>query len=91
LAVERKIDLGETPARRARTDPTTLDLIDLHIEDMNEVNEAPRRSKAFTLAALKESLGRLRLKDLTRERVIQLGKERAREGAGAVTIWSGRR
>jgi len=87
LKVERKIDLGETPNKRALRDPTTLGhLIELHIEDMKEVNKAPRRSKAFTLAALKEKLGKLKLKDLTRERVIQFGKDRAREGAGAVTI-----
>ena len=87
LAVERKIDLGESPTKRARFDPTTLShLIDLHIEDMKEVNQAPRRSKAFTLAALKEKLGKVKLKDITRERVIQFGKDRAKEGAGAVTI-----
>lgn len=87
LAVERKIDLGVSPTKSALRDATTLShLIDLHIEDMKEVHKAPRRSKAFTLSALKEKLGKLKLKDLTRERVIQFGKDRAREGAGAVTI-----
>jgi integrase len=87
LAVERRIDLGETPTKRALVDPTTLShLIDLHIEDMREVNKAPRRSKAFTLEALKEKLGNVKLKDITRERVIQFGKDRAKDGAGAVTI-----
>src|SRR3984893_9741097 len=87
LAVERKIDLGETPTKRATIDPTTLShLIDLHIDDMKEVKKAPRRSKAFTLEALKEKLGKVRIKDLTRERVIQFGRDRANEGAGAVTI-----
>src|SRR5450631_4636108 len=87
LSVERKIDLGETPTKRALVDPTTLShLIDLHIEDMKEVNKAPRRSKAFTLEALKVKLGNVKLKDITRERVIQFGKDRAKDGAGAVTI-----
>ena len=87
LAVERKIDLGESPTKRARIDPTTLShLIDLHVEDMKEVNQAPRRSKAFTLEALKKKLGKVKVKDITRERVIQFGKDRAKEGAGAVTI-----
>lgn len=87
LAVERKISLGVTPNKNALRDPTTLgNLFDLHIEDMKEVRKVPRRTKAFTLSALKEKLGKLRLKDLTRERVIQFGKDRAREGAGAVTI-----
>jgi hypothetical protein len=87
LAVERKIDRGETPTNRALVDPTTVShLIDLHIEDMKEVNKAPCRSKAFTLEALKEKLGKVKLKDVTRERVTQFGKDRAREDAGAVTI-----
>ena len=47
---------------------------------------APRRSQAFTLDALKTTQGKLKLKDLTRERLIQVGKDRAKEGAGPVTI-----
>jgi integrase len=87
LAAERKIDLGEAPNKRGRIDPTTLShLIDLHIEDMKEVNQSPRRSKAFTLEALKDKIGKLKIKDITRERIIQFGRDRAREGAGAVTI-----
>ena len=87
LASERRIDLGETPPKRGRVDPTTLaHLIDLHIEDMKQVNQAPRRSKAFTLEALKEKIGKLKIKDITRERIIQFGRDRAREGAGPVTI-----
>ena len=87
LAAERRIDLAEAPNKRGAVDRTTLaQLIDLHIKDMQEVNRAPRRSKAFTLQALKEALGKLRIKDITRERVIQFGRERAREGAGPATI-----
>lgn len=87
LAVERSIDLDESPIRRSKVDPTTFGhLIDLHTTDMKEVGRAPRRSKAFTLDALKEKLGRVKLKDLGRERLIQFGKERAKEGAGPVTI-----
>jgi hypothetical protein len=37
-------------------------LIDLHIEDMCEVGKAPRRSKAFTLEALRQKLGRVKLR-----------------------------
>ena len=87
LATERRIDLGEPASRSKTKDPTTLgDLIDLHVTDMKEVLRAPRRSKAFTLDALKTKLGKLKLKDLTRERLIQFGKDRAKEGAGPVTI-----
>lgn len=87
LATERRIDLGETATRSKVKDPTTFgDLIDLHITDMKEVRRAPRRSKAFTLDALQTKLGKVRLKELTRERLIQFGKDRAKEGAGPVTI-----
>lgn len=87
LATERRIDLGDAPRRSKVKDPTTFgDLIDLHVTDMKEVRRAPRRSKAFTLDALKTKLGKLKLKDLTRERLIQFGKDRAREGAGPITI-----
>ena len=79
LATERRIDLGEPASRSTTKDPTTFgDLIDLHVTDMKEVLRAPRRSKAFTLDALKTKLGKLKLKDLTRERLIQFGKGRKR-------------
>ncbi|MBB6066352.1 hypothetical protein [Pseudoxanthomonas broegbernensis] len=61
---------------------TFAHLVDLHVNDMCEVGKAPRRSKQFTLNALKDKLGKLKLKDLTRERLIQFGKDRAKEGAG---------
>jgi Phage integrase family. len=87
IATERRIDLGEAPVKRAKIDPTTVEhLIDLHIQDMCEVNKAPRRSKAFTLEALRMKLGHVKLKDLTRERLIQFGKDRVKEGAGPVTL-----
>lgn len=87
LDVERRIDRGESPSSRARCDPTTFGhLIDLHFSDMREVGRPPRRSKAFSLDALKAKLGKVKLKDLDRERLIQFGRDRAREGAGGVTV-----
>ena len=50
------------------------------------MRRTPRRSKALTLDALKMKRGKLKLKDLTCERLIQVGKDRAKEGAGPVTI-----
>ncbi|HVX56919.1 MAG TPA: tyrosine-type recombinase/integrase [Candidatus Saccharimonadales bacterium] len=86
-ATKRRIDLGEEPVKRAKVDPTTFaDLVDLHMEDMCEAGKAPGRSKGFTLNRLKKTIGRLKHKDLTRERLIQFGKERAREGAGPMTL-----
>jgi integrase len=87
IATERRIDRGEAPKKRARIDPTTFGhLIDLHIDDLKEVGKAPRRSKAFTLDALQSKLGSVKIGDLTRERLIQFGKDRAKAGAGGVTI-----
>lgn len=87
LGVERKIDRGETPKKRWKGDPTTFGhLINLHVEDMTEVGKAPRRSKAGVMVALKAELGRIRLKELTRERLIEFGKSRAKSGAGPVTL-----
>lgn len=72
LAFERSIDLDESPIRRSKVDPTTLGhLIDLCATDMKEAWRASRRSKAFTLDALKDKLSRLKIKDLNRERLIK--------------------
>ncbi|MFX8496864.1 hypothetical protein ABTL88_19375, partial [Acinetobacter baumannii] len=53
---------------------------------MLEVGKPMRRSKSFVMEALKAQLGTVKLKELTRERLIQFGKDRARQGAGPVTI-----
>jgi integrase len=84
--VERRIDRGETPSPRVRVAPTTFGhLVELHIQDMLEVGKA-RRSNAASLDALKAKLGRVALRDITRERLIQFGRDRAKEGAGPVTV-----
>lgn len=86
-ATERRIDLVEAPLKRAKVDPTTFaHIIDLHVEDMREVGKVLRRSKRFTLDALKTRLGNVKIKDLSRERLIQFGKDRDKEGAGPVTL-----
>ena len=86
LEMERRIDRGETPQAHSPAAPTTFGhLIDLHLSDMGEVGRAPRRSEAAVLKALKADLGRVRLKDLSRERLIDYGMKRARDGAGPVT------
>ena len=53
---------------------------------MCEVGKAPRRSKAASLEKLRRSIGQVRVADLTRERLIDFGKTRSKEGAGPVTI-----
>jgi integrase len=78
---------GKSEKSARVTEKTTFGaLVDLHIEDMREVGKSPRRSKRKSLEKLKRDLGRIALRDLSRERLIAFGKSRAKEGAGAVTI-----
>lgn len=81
------IDRGHAPSgRRARNAKTFGALIDLHIEDMKEVGKPPGRSKGATLQMLQRELGGLKIGALDRERLIGFGRERARAGAGPVTV-----
>ena len=84
---ERQIDRGEAPssARLARVQ-TFSDLVDLHIEDMCAVGQAPRRSKAATLKALKRELGSCNMVSLDRDRLVRFGRARAAQGAGPMTL-----
>lgn len=87
LDIERRIDRGETPTSRAHIDPTTFEhLIELHLADMNEVGKPARRTKAFSMDRLKAKLGKVKIRDLSRERFIQFGKDRAKDGAGPATL-----
>jgi integrase len=87
LDVERRIDRGEPALARSSRDAKTFgDLIKMHREDLQEVGKPIGRSKAASLNLLEHRLGRLRIPELDRERLIQFGKERAREGAGPVTL-----
>jgi hypothetical protein len=86
--VERSIDRG-LPVRRARSheQPRTFsDLITLHTDDIAEAGKLIRRSKSAVLLALKVALGRVNIQDLTRERLIEFGKKRAKQGAGPSTL-----
>jgi integrase len=87
LEVERAIDRGEPAIARTSRDAKTFgDLVKLHREDLQEVGKRIGRSKAASLTFLEHRLGRLRIPELDRGRLIEFGKERAREGAGPVTI-----
>jgi hypothetical protein len=87
LEMERNIDRnGSSKPRVARNVRTFGDLIDLHDEDMHEVGKPPRRSKAAVMASLKTALGSVKLAALNRERLIEFGRRRAKEGAGPATL-----
>src|SRR5437899_6830508 len=88
LEIERSIDRG-VPIKRSRPleQPKAFaDLITLHIDDLLEVGKPIRRSKAAVMEALKVSLGKTKIGDLTRERLIEFGKKRAKQGAGPATL-----
>ena len=84
---EAQVDRGRAPsARRARNLKSFGSLIDLHIDDMKDVGKPPGRSKSATLEKLRRDLGALKFGDLDRERLIRFGRDRAKEGAGPVTV-----
>ncbi|HEY1631347.1 MAG TPA: site-specific integrase [Rhizomicrobium sp.] len=84
---EAQADRGQVPSgRRARGAKTFGALIDLHVDDMKEVGKSPGRSKSATLDMLQRELGALRIAELDRERLIRFGRERAKGGAGPVTV-----
>lgn len=87
LETERRIDRGESISTRRPANISTFgDLIDLHITDMHEVGKPLRRSKAYALRKLKGELGQSQFNRLHREKLIEYGRLRAKEGAGPVTI-----
>src|SRR5580698_11374998 len=84
---EGQADRGQAPSgRRARGAKTFGALIDLHIDNMKEVGKPPGRSKSATLEMLQRELGALTIAELDRERLIRFGRERAKRGAGPVTL-----
>lgn len=76
----------DRPNQVVRDVRTFGDLIDLHDEDMREGGKPPRRSEAAVMASLKAELGRVKLPALNRERLIELGRKRAKQGAGPGTL-----
>jgi hypothetical protein len=87
LEMERNIDRnGSSKPRVVRNVRTFGDLIDLHDEEMREVGKPPRRSKAAVMASLKTELGSVKLPGLNRERLIEFGRKRAKQGAGPATL-----
>lgn len=87
LEMERNIDRNGSPKPRAVRNVRTFgDLIDLHDHDMHDIGRPPRRSKAAVMASLKTDLGGVKLSALNRERLIEFGRKRAKQGAGPPTL-----
>jgi len=85
LETERRIDRGEPSIGCGKQGRSAIS-IRLHRADLQEVGKRMGRSKTASLIFLEKRLGRFKLPELDRERLIQFGKERAREGAGPVTL-----
>lgn len=84
---EDRLNRGESlTSRRDGNSDTLGDMIELHLADMAEVGKAARRSKEATLLRLQDTIGTIRLPNLTRERIIEFGRARAKDGAGPATI-----
>jgi|CXWL01.1.fsa_nt_gi integrase len=89
---ELAIDGGIKPPRRGqptakRTGAATFgQLVDQHLQDMADVKRVVQRSKRFTLELLKDEFGRTGHDALTRERLVEYGRKRARGGAGPATL-----
>ena len=84
-----RIERGKTPTNRdsVKTD-TVGELIKMHLDDMAQVGKAAQRSKEHALLRLQDDrdVGRVKVANFTRERVIDFGRRRAREGAGPSTL-----
>jgi len=84
-----RADRGETPTARDTLKAGTVgELIKLHLDDMAEVGKAAQRSKEHALLRLQDDrdVGKVRVAHFTRERVIEFGRRRAKEGAGPATL-----
>ncbi|MES1197312.1 MAG: tyrosine-type recombinase/integrase [Pseudomonadota bacterium] len=84
---EHGIDKEIDPStKRISGKDTFASLIDLHIDDLQAVGKPLRRSKEYVLERLREELGGTPLTNLTRERIILYGRQRAKAGAGPATL-----
>lgn len=84
---EHSIDKEIDPStKRISRKDTFASLIDLHIEDLHAVGKPLRRSKQHVLERLRKEIGETPLANLTRERLILYGRQRAKDGAGPATL-----
>jgi integrase len=85
--IERAVDLDIDPtASRITTKDSFASLINRHIDDLATYGKPLRRSKEAVLRRLETELGAEAIADLTRERLIQYGRERVKAGAGPATL-----
>lgn len=86
-AQESAIDKGAAPKKTHIANKTTFaHLIDLHLDDLREVGKPIGRTKLDTLLLLRRAMGHRKFAELDRKFIIDFGRERARGGAGPVTL-----
>lgn len=87
VMMERRIDCGESISKSRPAEVQSIeDLINLHISDMREMRKPLRRSKAYSLEKLRTELGHVKTTEISRELLIEFGRDRSKDGAGPVTI-----
>ncbi|MGY6661625.1 MAG: site-specific integrase [Glycocaulis sp.] len=84
--VESKIDRGEAVSVCCDPAVTFADLITIHENDLAEVGKQLGRTKAATLTLLTTRLGKRKPLELSRELLVEYGRERSKQGAGPVTL-----
>jgi len=85
--IERAVDRDIDPtASRITTKDSFASLINRHIDDLATYGKPLRRSKESVLRRLELEIGSEAIADLTRERLIQYGRERVEAGAGPATL-----
>lgn len=86
-AQERTIDNGGAPKKTYIAEKTSLGhLIDLHIQDMADARKRIGRTKLEALLHLHRTIGETPYARIDRQFIIDFGRERARGGAGPVTV-----
>lgn len=85
--IERAVDRDIDPtASRITTKDSFASLIERHIDDLATYGKPLRRSKESVLRRLETEIGSESIADLTRERLIQYGRDRVKAGAGPATL-----
>ncbi len=85
--IERAIDRDVDPlASRITTKDSFASLINRHMDDLATYGKPLRRSKEAVLRRLEAELGSETIADLTRDRLIQYGRDRVKAGAGPATL-----
>ena len=86
LEVERRIDRGEPALAQGPRRENNRSLDQAASRRPPRSRETHRTIQSGDITLLEHRLGRFRISELDRERIIQFGKARAREGAGPVTL-----